>query len=466
MSVTLEEFLPSANGSGKIGKSGSSWGQGWFTALYVNGSAVAPLASPTFTGTPAAPTASPGTNTTQLATTAFVAAASALDRARANHTGSQLAATISDFDAAVTASTAGAKAHNQNSDTSLAHGTGNAVTAAALRTHLDDDSKHRVINNAGTGATDLWSASKIISELASVSAGEPAYHQHTLDEVSDAGALAALDTVDTAQIDNGAITGPKVAGGEVDPGPSKYWGTNTLNQFGFHAFPGTPKASTSSGEGLISQTGGLHVVLGTDNNRAASGADSRFPTSSEKAALAGQTGTPSISNKYLTFDWIATAGLSDAAITAGSSTTKGLVSPAQIKAAIEEHESDTPAAGGLMIIERELEDSGDFGGSTGRHIFIATRDIVIERIEGEYAAAGDGAISVTVFKNATSLGSVSLTTSSSGSSRLYGASTVNWSVAAGERVSLTWGDGSTESEPPTLATGPLYFRIFHRPATP
>lgn len=33
------------------------------------------LASPTFTGTPAAPTAAPGTNTTQLATTAFVAAA-------------------------------------------------------------------------------------------------------------------------------------------------------------------------------------------------------------------------------------------------------------------------------------------------------------------------------------------------------------------------------------------------------
>ena len=35
----------------------------------------APLASPTFTGTPAGPTASPGTNTTQLATTAFVTAA-------------------------------------------------------------------------------------------------------------------------------------------------------------------------------------------------------------------------------------------------------------------------------------------------------------------------------------------------------------------------------------------------------
>jgi hypothetical protein len=35
----------------------------------------ADLASPTFTGTPAAPTASAGTNTTQLATTAFVQAA-------------------------------------------------------------------------------------------------------------------------------------------------------------------------------------------------------------------------------------------------------------------------------------------------------------------------------------------------------------------------------------------------------
>lgn len=34
--------------------------------------AYAPLASPTFTGIPAAPTASTGTNTTQLATTAFV----------------------------------------------------------------------------------------------------------------------------------------------------------------------------------------------------------------------------------------------------------------------------------------------------------------------------------------------------------------------------------------------------------
>jgi hypothetical protein len=38
-------------------------------------SSYAPLASPTFTGTPAAPTASVGTNTTQIATTAYVSTA-------------------------------------------------------------------------------------------------------------------------------------------------------------------------------------------------------------------------------------------------------------------------------------------------------------------------------------------------------------------------------------------------------
>lgn len=44
-------------------------------AVPIDFSLYAPLASPTFTGTPAGPTAAPGTNTTQFATTAFVFAA-------------------------------------------------------------------------------------------------------------------------------------------------------------------------------------------------------------------------------------------------------------------------------------------------------------------------------------------------------------------------------------------------------
>jgi len=43
--------------------------------------AAAPTASPTFTGTPAAPTATAGTNTTQIATTAFVTSAVPTDSA-------------------------------------------------------------------------------------------------------------------------------------------------------------------------------------------------------------------------------------------------------------------------------------------------------------------------------------------------------------------------------------------------
>jgi hypothetical protein len=46
-----------------------------FNAISVAVSTKADSVSPTFTGTPTAPTASPGTNTTQIATTAFVEAA-------------------------------------------------------------------------------------------------------------------------------------------------------------------------------------------------------------------------------------------------------------------------------------------------------------------------------------------------------------------------------------------------------
>lgn len=73
----------------------------------------APLASPTFTGTPAAPTAAGGTSTTQIATTAFVAAAvSALINSApgALDTLDELAAALGDdanFAATITAALAG-----------------------------------------------------------------------------------------------------------------------------------------------------------------------------------------------------------------------------------------------------------------------------------------------------------------------------------------------------------------------
>lgn len=52
------------------------------TGLIVALGAKAPLAGPTFTGTPAAPTAPVATNTTQLATTAFVRASAGAGKAQ------------------------------------------------------------------------------------------------------------------------------------------------------------------------------------------------------------------------------------------------------------------------------------------------------------------------------------------------------------------------------------------------
>jgi hypothetical protein len=38
----------------------------------------------------------------------------------------------------------------------------NSVTASQARTHIDDSTKHRIINDSATGNTDLWSAHKIL----------------------------------------------------------------------------------------------------------------------------------------------------------------------------------------------------------------------------------------------------------------------------------------------------------------
>lgn len=66
-----------SNGSGKIDVSSVTSTQlgyvsGVTSAIQTQLNAKAALVSPTFTGTPTAPTASAGTNTTQIATTAYV----------------------------------------------------------------------------------------------------------------------------------------------------------------------------------------------------------------------------------------------------------------------------------------------------------------------------------------------------------------------------------------------------------
>lgn len=66
---------PAGSTSGQaIVSTGASTAPAWANVPVANVTGAAPLASPTFTGTPAAPTATAGTSTTQIATTAFVSA--------------------------------------------------------------------------------------------------------------------------------------------------------------------------------------------------------------------------------------------------------------------------------------------------------------------------------------------------------------------------------------------------------
>lgn len=67
---------PAGSSSGQtIVSTGASSAPGWGNVPVANVTGAAPLASPALTGTPIAPTASIGTNTTQIATTAFVQSA-------------------------------------------------------------------------------------------------------------------------------------------------------------------------------------------------------------------------------------------------------------------------------------------------------------------------------------------------------------------------------------------------------
>lgn len=105
--------------------------------------AKSPIASPTFTGTPAAPTASPGANTTQIATTAFVAAAVAAlinSAPGALDTLDELAAALGD-DANFAATITSALAGKQPLDSDL-------TALAAL-----DSSLQSVILSEGAGWT-------------------------------------------------------------------------------------------------------------------------------------------------------------------------------------------------------------------------------------------------------------------------------------------------------------------------
>jgi len=106
----------------------------------------------------------------------------------------------------------------------------NVVTAAEARGHLDDVGKHREINDAGSEATELFSAEKINTEVgakADKAASPTAGHMATVDaegDVVDSGVVGA-DLFDIGNDDLDAIpegtTYEKVKASELEVGQVK-----------------------------------------------------------------------------------------------------------------------------------------------------------------------------------------------------------------------------------------------------
>ncbi len=101
---------------------------------------------------------------------------------------------LSDSDPADLAATASAGSSADVARADHVHSYDGLATDAELSTHTGNATIHRSINDAGTGATDLWSASKISTELAG-KAGTS--HTHTSAAVTDF-AEAVRDAIGSA----------------------------------------------------------------------------------------------------------------------------------------------------------------------------------------------------------------------------------------------------------------------------
>lgn len=151
----------------------------------------APLASPTFTGTPAAPTAAPGTDTTQLATTAFVKAA--------NDAQTVIATQISDSTSVGRSVLTAASQAAARSAIGVGAGTGDLVAANNLS---DIASAATARTNLGLGNVPNVN-SQDAANLTSGTIAADRMPAHTGDVTSPAGAVALT-------IANGAVTYAKM----------------------------------------------------------------------------------------------------------------------------------------------------------------------------------------------------------------------------------------------------------------
>lgn len=150
--------------------------------------AKAALASPTFTGTPEAPTAAPGTDTTQLATTAFV---KALGDLKANLTGAAFTGAVSLGNGVVTSGTLGG---GETYTLALSNAWSDVGTVfEALRVNMTDGGSHAssLLFHLLLGSVSKFSVSK---DGAVVAAGGALFNG----DINNTGTLTSSQTWNSA----------------------------------------------------------------------------------------------------------------------------------------------------------------------------------------------------------------------------------------------------------------------------
>ena len=224
--------------------------------------------------------------------------------------------------------------------------------------------QHRVIDDGGTGTTDLWSADKISTELAAATGGLD--FKDAVETVADTNI-----TLSGEQTLNGLLTSTSRVGvvgqtdasengiyvtaagawarsadadedGDVTQGMTFFVSDSGSTKTGFQYLLTTPDPIVVDTTDL-SFTEIKRIELGTTAGTATEGNDSRVPTQDENDALVG-TGAPSSSNVFVTDD--------DSRLTDDRTPTVHALGGA-------EHSADTLANLNAKISDATLIDTGD-----------------------------------------------------------------------------------------------------------